>query len=263
MSEVTDIEATLAHSGHEGVDAYLEDGFEQVRGMSSRFATAISAWLLTHQSTHGIRGHVAEIGAFEGRYLIALALALNEGEQAIGMDVFSWPNDKVESHFIAHGEKYGLVEPRYQSWKASSADLTPAQFTARVCGDTGLKARFIHIDGEHSPEALTHDLALALDAIHPQGLICLDDMLHPGYPFLVTAVNDWLEKNPDWVVMGIIDREDIVAAPKFLLCRKAAVALYEEPLMQHFAPFHFVLGGDARGHFCLVLTPRPRLAVVD
>jgi hypothetical protein len=263
LSEATDIEAILAHSGHKAVDAYLEDGFEAVRGMSSRFAAAICGWLLTHQSAHGIRGHVAEIGAFEGRFLIALALALEEGEHAIGMDVFSWPNDRVESRFIAHGENHGLTAPRYQSWKISSADLTPDAFAARVSGNTGLKARFIHIDGEHSPEALTHDLALALAAIHPQGLICLDDMLHPGYPFLVTAVNDWLAANPDFVVMAIIDREDIVAAPKFLICREEAVNLYEEPLMRRFAPFHFVLGGDARGRFCLVLTPRPRLAVVD
>ncbi len=183
MSETTDIEAALAHSGHTGVDAYLEDGFEAVRGMSSRFSAAICAWLLTHQSAQGIRGHVAEIGAFEGRFLIALALALEEGEHALGMDVFSWPNDRVEALFIAHGAQHGLTAPRYRSWKAASTDLTPAQFVARVSGDTGLKARFIHIDGEHSPEALTHDLSLALAAIHPQGLICLDDMLHPGYPF--------------------------------------------------------------------------------
>jgi hypothetical protein len=263
MSETTDIEATLAHSGHAGVDTYLEDGFEAVRGMSSRFSAAISAWLITHQTTLGIRGNIAEIGAFEGRFLIALALAMAEGEEATGMDVFSWPNDKVEALFIAHGQRHGLTAPRYRSWKAASTDLTPQQFAAHVAGSTGLKARFIHIDGEHSPEALTHDLSLALEALHPDGLICLDDMLHPGYPFLVAAVNDWLALNPDFVVMGIIDREDIVAAPKFLLCRRPAVALYEEPLMQRFAPFHFVLGGDARGHFCLVLTPRPRLAVVD
>ena len=62
--------------------------------------------------------------------------------------------------------------------------------------------------------------------------------------------------------MCVIDREDIVAAPKFLICRADAVALYETDLMQRFAAQHFVLGGDAMGHHCVVLTPEPRLAEV-
>jgi hypothetical protein len=64
-------------------------------------------------------------------------------------------------------------------------------------------------------------------------------------------------------LMGVLDREDIVAAPKFLICHIDAVPLYEEPLMRHFQRFHYVLGGDALGHFCVVLTPHPRIAEVD
>ena len=231
--------------------------------MSSRFAAAISAWCLTHQAAHGIKGHVVEIGAFEGRYLIALALALNEGERAFGLDIFTWPNSGVEALFIAHGAHHGLNGPRYTPWRVNSGELTGKQFATKIGGTDGTKARFIHIDGEHSPEALSHDLSLALSIIHPQGLICLDDMLHPGYPFLVTVVNDWLAAHADWRLMCVIDREDIVAAAKFLLCRVEAVPFYEAALMQRFAPFHFVLGGDARGHHCVVLTPHPRLAEVD
>jgi hypothetical protein len=62
--------------------------------------------------------------------------------------------------------------------------------------------------------------------------------------------------------MCIVDREDIVAAAKFLLCRADAVALYEQDLMRTFAPFHYVLGADMVTHFSLVLTPRPRIADV-
>ncbi|MET0605329.1 MAG: hypothetical protein ABWZ80_02640, partial [Beijerinckiaceae bacterium] len=64
-------------------------------------------------------------------------------------------------------------------------------------------------------------------------------------------------------VVAIIDREDIVGAAKFLLCRVDAVALYEKPLMERYPKRHFVLGGDALGHHCVVLTPEPRLAEVD
>jgi hypothetical protein len=88
-------------------------------------------------------------------------------------------------------------------------------------------------------------------------------MLHPGYPFLVTAVERWLVAHPQMRLMCVIDREDIVAAPKFLICRLDAVPIYEAALMRHFARYHFVLGGDALGHHCVVLTPRPRIAEVD
>ena len=47
-------------------------------------------------------------------------------------------------------------------------------------------------------------------------MIVLDDMLHPGYPLLVVAVYEWMERHPDWRVLCVIDREDIVAAAKFM-----------------------------------------------
>ncbi len=87
-------------------------------------------------------------------------------------------------------------------------------------------------------------------------------MLHPGYPFLVVAVHAFLTANPALCLMCVIDREDIVAAPKFLICRRDAVSLYETDLMSRFAAQHFILGGDAMGHHCVVLTPHPRIADV-
>jgi hypothetical protein len=247
-------------SGHAHVDRYLAEGYAQVRGMSSRFAAAISAWCLGHQTAHGIGGHFVEIGTFQGRYFIAMALALQEGERALGIDLFDWPSPDTLSIFEANCARWGVVPPRAVTWKAHSGEMTPADMQAKLGGGA---VRFFHIDGDHSDEALAKDLDLAAALLHPRGLICLDDMLHPGYPFLVTTVERWLRANPDFRLMCVIDREDIVAAPKFLICRAEAVALYEEPLMRVFQPFHFVLGGDALGHHCVVLTPYPRIAEVD
>jgi hypothetical protein len=123
--------------------------------------------------------------------------------------------------------------------------------------------RFWHIDGDHSREALTADLDLALATMHPQGILCLDDMLHPGYPLLILAVHEWLERHPDWRVLCVIDREDIVAAAKFLLCHKDVVPLFEQDLMDTFKPQHWVLGSEWERYFCVVLTPHPRIAEVD
>jgi predicted O-methyltransferase YrrM len=247
-------------SGHPATDHYLDAGYTTVRGMSSRFAAAISAWCLKHQAAHGVKGHFAEIGTFQGRYFIAMALALEPGEAALGIDLFDWPSPATHDIFVENCRRWGVTDEQLKVWKADSGALTVSALRERL--GPGL-VRFFHIDGDHSPEPLARDLALARAVMHPQGLICLDDMLHPGYPFLVTTVERWLVANPDMRLMCVLDREDIVAAPKFLMCHVDAVPLYETELMRHFAAYHFVLGGDALGHFCVVLTPRPRIAEVD
>ena len=78
-------------SGHRAVDRYLAEGFEAVPGMSSRFATAICGHVVRRQTELGVSGSIAEIGTFEGRFFIGLALALAEGERAYGFDCFVFP----------------------------------------------------------------------------------------------------------------------------------------------------------------------------
>ena len=86
----------------------------------------------------------------------------------------------------------------------------------------GSQARFIHVDGEHTPECLSQDLELAHAVLNPRGVMVLDDMLHPGYPTLITTVLAYLERHPQMRVMAILDRESITAAAKFVICRADA-----------------------------------------
>ena len=241
-------------SGHPAVDRYLADGFGEVPGMSSRFAAAICARVVRRQAELGIAGPVAEIGAFEGRFLIALALALKDGERAFGLDTFAWPDEGLEARFIANCRAHGVAE-RVSAVRCDSRSLDPPALKAILGGE----ARFLHLDGDHKAESLAHDLGLAHAVLHRDGVICLDDMLHPEFPFLVVAVHDYLRAHPEMRLLCVIDREDIVAAAKFLLCRAEAVALYEADLMARFSAVHYTLGGDALGHLCVVLTPKPRI----
>lgn len=248
-------EAAAIHSGHPLIDRYLDTQYESVRGMSSRFAAAICGHIVRRQSAQGIVGDIAEIGTFEGRFFIALALGLAEGEHALGIDLFDWPNEGVLPRMLKHCERAGLARDRFTAWKAHSGKMSVEDLRAKLKQP---QVRFFHIDGEHEYESLSKDLELAHAVMHPQGIIALDDMLHPGYPTLITAVIDYLKRHPEMVVMCIVDRQDIVAAAKFLICRKDAVPLYEQDLMETFARFHFITGADMLGHFTLVLTPCPR-----
>src|SRR5881394_647744 len=89
-------------SGNPTVDRYIAEGYDGVRGMSSRFAATICGHVIRRQSALGIRGHFAEIGTFEGRFFIAMALGLQPDERALGIDLFEWPSPAVLDNFHAN-----------------------------------------------------------------------------------------------------------------------------------------------------------------
>ncbi len=245
-------------SGIAAVDKYVSDEYDSVFGMSSRFAAIIAAHVMKRQSSLGIAGHAAEIGTFEGRFFIAMALALQPGERAVGIDTFEWPSPKVRDKLHAHMSRLGVASADAAILTANSADLKPDD----ISGPAGGPIRFFHIDGDHEPASLTHDLDLAYAVMHPKGVICLDDMLHPGYPLLTVAVYEWLNRHPGMRVFCVIDREDIVAAPKFMLCRHDAYQLYEQDLLDAFPDWHFDAASQWGKWIAIVLTPYPRHAIV-
>ncbi|MGE5513413.1 MAG: class I SAM-dependent methyltransferase [Bacteroidota bacterium] len=246
-------------SGIPAVDCYLAEGYGSVVGMSSRFAAAVCCGLMRIQSTEGVRGPVAEIGTFEGRFFIALAHALAPGEKALGIDLFDWPNPQVIDRFEANCDRHGVPQDRRITWRADSRSMKPDDLLAKL---DGARVRLFHIDGEHSREALTRDLELATAVLAPGGVIVLDDMLHPGYPTLMVAVHEYLQRHTDMTVLCIIDRETIVAATKFVLCRKDGFKRYEERLLEAFKDNIWPLGADFEPHWCLVLSLDTRLAAI-
>jgi hypothetical protein len=246
-------------SGVAAVDAYLADGFATVPGMSSRFAAAITAGLMRIQTDLGVSGPIGEIGTFEGRFFIAMAKALQPGEVALGMDIFEWPNLQVIDRFEANCLKHGVPAAIRQTWKCDSRAVKPAELLART---GGRRLRLFHVDGEHSRASLDKDLALATAVLADDGVIILDDMLHPGYPTLMVSVHEYLKAHSEMVVLCIIDRETIVGATKFVLCRADWFKRYETELLRVFEKSVWPLGADFEPHWCLVLSLDTRLAAI-
>ena len=247
-------------SGDVRLDAFLADGYLSIRGMSSRFAAAICGRIIRRQSALGITGDVLEIGTFEGRFFVAMAMLLQPGEHALGIDVFTWPSPAVYDHLLENCAASGLDRGSYTAWKADSRAITAADLRAKLPAG---KARFVHVDSEHFPDCLRNDLELAHAVLHPDGIIALDDMLHPGYPTLIVTVLEYLERHPEMRVLCIVDRESITAAAKFLICRADRVGPYADDLRASYAPFHYVLNANIMDHITLVLTPDPTLPKVD
>lgn len=247
-------------SGVPAADRYIEQHYFSVHGMSSRFAATVGAATMHIQTKHGITGHFAEIGTFAGRYFIALSHALTEDERAIGFDTFHWPSPKVKTKLEDNIAQYG-IPGRSIIAAADSLKLSAKDILALA---PGKKIRFFHIDGEHTPEHLSNDLALAVEALDERGVICLDDMLHAGYPTLPVIVHEFLKGEPSLRVFCVIDREDIAAQTKYMICREPMFDFYIEQLISAFPHNIWPMGADFRYEKkALVLSPDPKLPSFD
>jgi hypothetical protein len=87
-------------------------------------------------------------------------------------------------------------------------------------------------------------------------------MLHPGYPTLALTVDAYLRAHPEMCVFCVIDREDIVAAAKFMLCRGDQVGFYTDALKRTFPQHIWPLGADFGAYQALVLAIEPKLAKI-
>lgn len=244
-----------ASCGLPHVDRFVDESFETVPGMSSRLSALVAATTLKIQAEYGITGTVLEIGAFEGRFLIPLAMCLSPPELAIGVDTFVWPDPAVRARLQTHLERHDVVD-RCVIIQADSRELKPSNL---IVAGGGHRARFIHIDGDHDAATLRVDLSLAAQCCHPLGVICLDDMLSPAYPTLYLEVSDFMVRFPGWMVVCVVDRETISASTKFLLCRSSVYTLYFEALLRAFPENVWPMGAQFGAYKALVLSSDPRL----
>ncbi len=247
-------------SGVAAADEYIEKHYFSVHGMSSSFAATVGAATMRIQSENGITGHFVEIGAFAGRYFIALSHALKDDERAIGFDTFHWPSPRVKTKLEENIARYGIPD---RSVMAAADSLTlSAKDILKLA--PGKKVRFFHVDGEHTPEHLSNDLALAAAVLDDRGVICLDDMLHAGYPTLPVTVHEFLKGEPSLRVFCVVDREDIAAQTKYMICREPQFDFYIESLIAAFPNNVWPLGADFRYEKkALVLSPDPKLPNFD
>jgi hypothetical protein len=211
--------------------AYLSRHYASVPGFSSLLSAEVAVALLDCQRRTGIGGHVGEIGVLMGRSFIALALAAGPRDLCLAIDDFGWP-EHVRESFLRNCQTFGVDMTRLVTITANTTTLAPADIRARLSGG---RLRYLHVDGGHTADVLRHDLALAREIMAPGGIICLDDMLHAQYPELGAVVGRHLEENPELRVFCVVDRADLIAAAKFLICDNDYAERYQAALRTAFA----------------------------
>lgn len=176
-------------------------GMTKVQGfISPRAARAISA-ILTHQQDRKLVGSLAEIGAFCGKTMVGMALAGNPGERVIGIDIF--PDDMAQRLFntlkmalpVETGAKVQLV-------KIDSTTLEPIDWMKLLAQP----ARFVHIDGDHTYNAVLSDLQLAGSYLAAEAVVVIDDFLHDWYPDVTEGVLNGLRVAKNLRPVAVIPR---------------------------------------------------------
>jgi hypothetical protein len=212
------------------VQTYIRRHYAAVPGFSSVLSAQVAARLLACQQDFGIQGPVGEIGVMLGRSFIVLALAAEPTDRCLAIDDFAWPSD-ARAKFLRNCTRFGIDPDQVPIIASKSTSLAPADILAYLAG---AKLRYLHIDGGHTTDVLLHDLGIARTIMMPDGILCLDDMLHAQYPDLGLTVHDHLTRNPDLTVFCIVDRSDLIAASKYLICRRDFAARYQQDLRSAF-----------------------------
>jgi hypothetical protein len=217
------------------VQTYIRHHYATVPGFSSVLSAQVAARLIAFQYECGIQGPVGEIGVMLGRSFIALALAAGPTDQCLAIDDFAWPRD-ARAKFLGNCSRFGIDPEHVPIIAAKSTSLAPADILAELAG---AKLRYLHIDGGHTTEVLLHDLSMTRDIMMPGGIICLDDMLHAQYPDLGLTVHAHLTRNADLTVFCIVDRADLIAASKYLVCKRDYALGYQQDLRSAFPDYVF------------------------
>jgi len=138
----------------------------------------------------GLAANTLEIGVYHGKSALLVAGFRAPGAKFYAVDVFEGAQsfgspgegtDMKASFLTTMAKGFGSTD--FMEVKVgSSADLEKEDLP----GDFS----FCHIDGNHTAEAVYHDLTLCWQILKPGGLVCLDDYFNRQYPGISKRLYD-------------------------------------------------------------------------
>ncbi|SIS78682.1 class I SAM-dependent methyltransferase [Phaeovulum vinaykumarii] len=192
--------------------------YSKVKGFLSRENALVWDFFLRHQTAEGLHGNLMELGVFHGQSSALLAMHAAPTETAVFIDL-NVP-DEVRGFLQAECAGRTVCLSTSTTSIRSAADLP----------DVPDLFRFIHIDGEHTGTAFTHDLTLADSLLDPCGIICIDDFFSPRYPQITDALFRYLVAHPYRLSLVL------VGLNKGYLVRPLAARGYLRPIAEKLMP---------------------------
>jgi hypothetical protein len=166
----------------EKLSLYL-DRYASLPGWFTEESAAVWDVLLAFQRNQKIVGTALEIGVYHGKSAALACMHLQKDEKLVLVDPYRL--ETVRSLLENLKEENVLLYPCIST-------RLPEPDMAALSG----QCRWIHIDGEHTGFACSHDLALADRLLDDRGVVVIDDFLSPKYPQVSAAVFAYLLTHP-------------------------------------------------------------------
>ena len=173
---------------------------EGVHGWVDTPSLAFLHALASYQSELDIRGPVCEIGVHHGRMFIGLCLARQPGERAVAVDLFDLQELNLDNSGCGDREAFEanlnthLAETESVTiLRADSLELDGPQLL-KLSGNE--RFRLFSVDGGHTAEIASRDLATAAGSMRSDGVVILDDFFAPSWPGVTEGLFRYLA-SPD------------------------------------------------------------------
>ncbi|BAY26003.1 hypothetical protein NIES2100_58130 [Calothrix sp. NIES-2100] len=178
------------------IQSYLDTFSENTH--LSLYNIYIFEQILGLQKLLEIQGDILEIGVLEGATSALLATSLEEKERLFLIDPYQDPNTICPT--IA---KFSGIENEQLVYFQMDSILISKRHSKFLEPHSPL-FRLIHIDGEHSYDAVYSDIGLSTLYLSNSGLIVLDDIFNINSACCTHAMFDYLKSNPNLhcVAMG-------------------------------------------------------------
>lgn len=144
-----------------------------------------------------VSGNIAEIGVFNGRFLLAMAHLAAPHTKCVAIDLFE------EQKFNIDGSSPGAPKNFDSNWER----FAPADVAlVKICADSLALTlndridigrqhgpfRLFSVDGGHTIDHVINDLAFAQDTLTGGGVIMADDYFHSHWPGVTEGVHHFI-----------------------------------------------------------------------
>jgi predicted O-methyltransferase YrrM len=164
----------------------------------------------------GISGNMLEIGAYHGRSAAVLANHLNLGEYLVICDIFEEGDSAVYGDTITPKEVTANILSVNPGLSAGVIRIFKGDSSKLSFGPED-RFRFIHIDGGHSYKECLLDLRICVEHVINSGIIVVDDFMHPDWPEVTNAINDFLNERKDIRIIADLNRSNVIGRKLYLL----------------------------------------------
>lgn len=149
--------------------------------------------LLSSQRKSDLRGNMLEIGVEFGTSAFLMLETLRSDEKACFIDL------------VATEEwRQGITGPYRDT---SNVQFIEGNSLHMAAANLPANCRWIHIDGGHLYEHVSHDLALTAESLSADGVMVLDDFFEIRWPDVTVAILDFLRRDSRLVPFMLVNRK--------------------------------------------------------